>query len=80
MSETITGVFDGQVFRPDSPPNLKPNTRYTITIEAVEPVAKGNAWDVLEAIPGTVEAPSDWSSEHDHYLYGTRKHNTENIE
>jgi hypothetical protein len=31
------------------------------------------AWDVLEALAGTVEAPSDWSSEHDHYLYGSPK-------
>ncbi|WNZ46405.1 hypothetical protein Q2T42_00960 [Leptolyngbya boryana CZ1] len=33
-----------------------------------------NAWDVLESLTGTVEAPADWSSEHDHYLYGTPKH------
>lgn len=32
-----------------------------------------NAWDVLEAMTGTVEAPPDWSTEHDHYLYGTPK-------
>ncbi|NJN24442.1 MAG: hypothetical protein HC810_08725 [Acaryochloridaceae cyanobacterium RL_2_7] len=34
----------------------------------------GNAWDVLESLAGTVEAPADWSAEHDHYLYGTPKH------
>lgn len=33
-----------------------------------------NAWDVLESIIGTVEAPPDWSINHDHYLYGTAKH------
>ena len=33
-----------------------------------------NAWDVLESLTGSVEAPADWSSEHDHYLYGTPKH------
>ena len=32
-----------------------------------------NAWDVLEALTGTVEAPADWSAEHDYYLYGTPK-------
>lgn len=80
MSETIIVVFDGQVFRPDSPPNLEPNTRYTIKIESVEPVAKENAWDVLEAMAGTVAAPSDWSSEHDHYLYGTPKQQIESKE
>lgn len=74
MSKTLTAVFDGDVLRPDSPLNLEPNTRYVITIQSVEqPVAQENAWDVLEAMTGTVEAPSDWSSEHDHYLYGTPK-------
>ena len=33
-----------------------------------------DAWDVLESLTGTVEAPADWSAEHDHYLYGTPKH------
>lgn len=74
MSKTLTAVFDGDVLRPDSPLNLEPNTRYVITIQSVEqPVAEENAWDVLEAMTGTVEAPSDWSNEHDHYLYGTPK-------
>ena len=61
MSKTLTAVFDGDVLRPDSPLDLKPNTRYVITIESVEhSVASGDAWDVLEAMTGTVEAPSDW--------------------
>ena len=74
MSKTLTVVFDGNVLRPDSPLNLEPNTRLIITIHSVEqPAVQENAWDVLEAMTGTVEAPSDWSSEHDHYLYGTPK-------
>ena len=32
-----------------------------------------NAWDVLESLTGAIEAPADWSSEHDHYVYGTPK-------
>lgn len=32
-----------------------------------------NAWSVLKTMMGTVEGPSDWSSELDHYLYGTPK-------
>ena len=32
-----------------------------------------NAWDILESLTGSIEAPADWSSEHDHYLYGTPK-------
>ncbi len=34
----------------------------------------GDAWDVLESLTGTIEAPTDWSAEHDRYLYGTPKH------
>lgn len=41
---------------------------------AVNPVTNGNAWDVLEALIGTIDAPKDWSSEHNHYLYGAPKH------
>jgi hypothetical protein len=33
----------------------------------------GGLWDFLEQTAGTVEMPADWSSEHDHYLYGTPK-------
>lgn len=81
MSKTLTAVFDGDVLRPDSPLDLEANTRYVITIQSVvQPIAEGDAWDVLEALTGTVEAPNDWSSEHDHYLYGTPKCQTETIE
>ncbi len=81
MSKTLTVVFDGDVLRPDSPLDLEPNTRYVITIQSIkQPVAQENAWDVLEAMTGTVEAPSDWSSEHDHYLYGTSKRQTKTNE
>lgn len=30
-------------------------------------------WDFLEQNAGAVDAPADWSREHDHYLYGTPK-------
>jgi hypothetical protein len=34
MSETLSVFFDGEVFKPDAPLNLKPNTRYQITLES----------------------------------------------
>ncbi|QSJ16481.1 hypothetical protein JYQ62_32975 [Nostoc sp. UHCC 0702] len=81
MNETLTVIFDGQVLRPDTPLNLEPNKRYIITIQStVEPVIEANAWDVLEEMTGTIEAPKDWSVEHDHYLYGTPKHQDETME
>lgn len=37
--------------------------------------APDNTWDVLESLTRTIEAPSDWSTERDHYyLYGVPKH------
>jgi hypothetical protein len=77
MNKKVTVVFDGNVLRPDVSLDLTPNTRYVITIQELkEASSSGDAWDVLEAMTGTVEAPSDWSSEHDHYLYGTPKKGT----
>jgi hypothetical protein len=43
------------------------------TLRQQHMAASGNAWDILESLTGTVEAPADWSAEHDHYLYGTPK-------
>jgi hypothetical protein len=52
----------------------EPNKRYAIAILMESSAAPaGDAWDVLEALAGSVEAPLYWSSEHDHYLYGTPK-------
>jgi predicted RNase H-like HicB family nuclease len=53
----------------------KDNPLFSETLEYIE--NEGNAWDVLETLTGTIEAPSDWSSQHNHYLYGTPKHDNE---
>jgi hypothetical protein len=77
MNNKVIVVFDGEVLRPDLPLDLAPNTRYLVTIQELpEPLPSIDAWDVLEALTGTVDAPQDWSSEHDHYLYGTPKQAT----
>lgn len=74
MDKIVTVIFDGNVLLPDTPLDLTPNTRYVITIQELQKSSpSGDAWDVLEAMAGTVEAPPDWSSEHDHYLYGIPK-------
>jgi len=77
VNKKVIVVFDGSVLLPDAPLDLTPNTRYVVVIqELISPSIKGDAWDVLEAMTGTIEAPLDWSSEHDHYLYGTPKRET----
>ena len=61
MNELLSVTFDGSVLTPDQPLKLERNRRYLITIvpEQVAPVQ--NAWDLLENLTGTVEAPEDWS-------------------
>lgn len=75
MTKTLTAVFDGEVLRPVGPIDLTPNVRYVVTVEQeVAATAEGeNAWDILAKLTGTVEGPTDWAAEHDHYLYGTPK-------
>lgn len=71
---TLTVTYDGHVLQPDHPLLLVPGTRYVIFIVKPVPVEQANdVWDVLEALTGAIEAPADWASEHDHYLYGTSK-------
>lgn len=77
MNKRVTVVFDGGVLRPDVPLDLTLNRRYIITIQELqEPLPSADTWDLLEAMTGTVDASQDWSSEHDHYLYGTPKKGT----
>jgi len=74
MYKTLTATFDGQALWPESLLDLEPNMRYVITVEPAPSVDnEGDAWNLLETLVGALEAPSDWASEHDHYLYGTPK-------
>ncbi len=79
MNELLSVTFDGSVLTPDKPLKLERNKRYLITIVPEEVVPVQNAWDLLENLTGTVEAPEDWSAEHDHYLYGTPKRQSKNV-
>lgn len=73
VMQTIEAVFDGQVFRPASPPALLPNTRCLLTVEPMPDAEVGDVWSFLAQAAGCTEAPADWSSQHDHYLYSTPK-------
>ena len=58
----------------DLPDNLQQQVlKFVVTLRQQHSQPLGDAWDVLESLTGTVEAPADWSAEHDHYLYGTPK-------
>ncbi len=75
MTKTIEAMYDGEALRPTTPLDLEPNTSYRISIElpSPSPTKARDAWDELEALTGSLEAPQDWAQEHDHYLYGAPK-------
>ena len=72
-------VYDGKAFQPIAPVRLPVGARLTAQWDENEP-QRESAWDVLRRLAGTVEAPEDWSEEHDHYLYGTPKHKSDTNE
>lgn len=74
----IKGHFDGKVFVPDEPVDVPRNRPLIIRVElaATQSAPADGApdlWQTLEGHTGSVDGPSDWSAEHDHYLYGTPK-------
>jgi hypothetical protein len=78
----IRGHFDGKVFVPDEPVDLPRNQSVILHVQLAEasssaPNSEG-LWTSLKKYEGSIEGPSDWSSEHDHYLYGTPKKSSEN--
>lgn len=72
MSTTLYAMFDGEVFRPDQPLPIAPNTRVRLTIET-EQVEKRPPRSFLDVAEGlNLDGPPDWSSRVDDYLYGPR--------
>jgi hypothetical protein len=72
----IKAHFDGKAFIPDEPVDLPRDQAVVLHVHTASASAGETgqtAWDVLDELAGTVEAPADWSAEHDHYLYGTPK-------
>jgi hypothetical protein len=84
----IKGHFDGSVFVPDEPVDLPRGQAVVMHVvptpvadaAAVSPNGDGDFWTVLQKLSGSVEAPADWSAEHDHYLYGTPKKSAKGAE
>jgi predicted DNA-binding antitoxin AbrB/MazE fold protein len=71
MSHTLRATFDGNVFRPDEPVELRPNTRVRLTVEPAEARERQSGSFLQVARSLRLEGPSDWSSRLDEYLYDT---------
>jgi hypothetical protein len=62
MSQTLDAIFDGNVFRPDGPIQLEPNTRVRLTIEPAPTSATESESFLRVARSLNLEGPPDWSS------------------
>lgn len=70
MNQIIEAIYDGAVFRPSGPITLAPNTRVRITIETEPPSRREVPSFLRTARALELDAPPDWSSNIDEYLYG----------
>jgi hypothetical protein len=72
----ITGVIEEMNSLPDA--HQQQVLTFILNLRLEHSHESGNAWDVLESLAGTIDAPADWSKELDHYLYGTPKQSEPN--
>ena len=70
MVTTTEAVFDENVFRPDNPLELEPNTRVRLTIETVQPDARQAKSFLRVARSLNLDGPPDWAANLETYLYG----------
>lgn len=72
MSKTLGATFDGNVFRPDEPVELRTNTRVRLTVEPAEVPEREPVSFLGVARSLGLDGPPDWSSRLDEYLYGSK--------
>ena len=77
MTKTLEAVFDGEVFRPDEPLDLAPDTRVRITIETANEPGTRTASFLKTARALNLEGPSDWSERFEDYLHSSESNNVE---
>ncbi|MBM4046281.1 MAG: DUF104 domain-containing protein [Planctomycetes bacterium] len=70
MRKTLEATYDGAVFRPDAPPELKPNTRVRLTVEPARKSVARRASFLRTARSLKLKGPPDWSERIEEYLYG----------
>ena len=71
MDKTIEATFDGEVFRPNEPVDLKPNTKLRLELSVKKSKKSGKPHSFLDyAMSIDLGLPSDYSANIDDYLYG----------
>ena len=70
MPHTIDAIYDGEVFRPSEPIDLKPNTRVKIIVALEEEDSEPPKSFLQTARSLNLDGPADWASHIDDYLLG----------
>ena len=70
MEKIVNATFDGEVFRPDEPVDLEPNTkvRLQLTVKKKKSGKPGVFLDYILSV--SIDAPPDYATNIDDYLYG----------
>ena len=69
MEQTLDAIYDGEVFRPEKPLDLKENIRVRLTVETSQEGKHPKRSFLQTARSLKIEGPSDWSANLEHYLY-----------
>jgi predicted DNA-binding antitoxin AbrB/MazE fold protein len=71
MEKILNATYDGEVFRPDEPIDLEPDTKVEITLKIKNSKKTGKPYSSLEFMASLkLDGPSDFSRNIDEYLYG----------
>ena len=68
MAQTIDAIYDGKVFQPTEPVELKPNSRVRVTIHSVAQPIEPETSFLRTARALKLEGPTDWSARIEDYL------------
>ncbi len=78
MDKTFAATFDGEVFRPDEPLDIKPNTKVTLNLVVKKKRKTGKPYAFLDyAMSLDLDLPSDYSTNFDDYIYRGKSLNNE---
>jgi predicted DNA-binding antitoxin AbrB/MazE fold protein len=75
MTQVLKAIYDGKVFRPEEPVNLKPDSEVQLLITTPdENKSPKKGKSLLRSVAAmNMEGPSDWSEHFEDYLNGTKR-------
>ena len=71
MEKILDATFDGEVFMPDEPIDLEPNTKVKLKLIVKKSKKSGKPYSALEYMASlNLDDPPDFAANIDEYLYG----------